>query len=144
MKTSPAAREVIFRLFETLDDVVRERVMQTIGGFDMFVNQFDPNSERERSLINVKDSLEYRNFISGICKKLKLKKYCAGDIICHKGDLGEEMYFIHEGKVTVYIEQKYSDVEAQTEKLEYLYNLISSSSKSKYDESTIIKDFPPK
>jgi hypothetical protein len=73
-------------------------LIDTIGKNNFFMNAFDSSGEAQAGLLSVRSNDEYREFITGIAKKLSLQSYETGDIICHKYEEGTEMYLIHEGE----------------------------------------------
>lgn len=89
----------------------------------------------------MKDNEEYREFVTGICKRLSLKRLSKGEFLCHKGDIGEEMYFIQEGKIGIFIESKSTDVDTQIGKLNHIEKLIKQNSAAhmEFDESTMLQ-----
>lgn len=72
-------------------------LIEAIGRNNFFMNAFDSSGEGQAGLLSVRSHDEYREFVTGIAKKLSLQSFCPGDIICHKYEEGNEMYLIHEG-----------------------------------------------
>jgi hypothetical protein len=91
--------------------------------------------------------LVYDGFIDGILKTLKFKQYAMGEFLCHKYDIGMEMYFILEGKlfsagnVGVLIEETNLITLLEKQKAEAeLVKIFKSSSEAVYDELTVKKE----
>lgn len=118
----------------------QEKIIHIIGDNNFFVNSFDSNGERDPKTMDVRINEEYREFISGICKKLALRRYATGDIICHRGDPGEEMFVIQEGKVGVFIEYKTKDVEDQASQLHRLQELFIQNSSEPFTDAMVLKN----
>jgi hypothetical protein len=91
--------------------------------------------------------LVYDGFIDGILKTLKFKQYAAGDFLCHKYDIGMEMYFILEGSlfsqgnVGVLIEETNLITLLEKQKAEAeLVKIFKSTSEAVYDEHTVKRE----
>jgi CRP-like cAMP-binding protein len=115
-------------------------VLEVVAANNFIVNTFNANGEQNPLMINIRDNDEYREFALGICSKLSLKKVAKGEVICHRGDQGDEMYLILNGKVGVFIENKTSDIALQKKKAESLYGQLMETLGRQATWETVLKN----
>ncbi len=120
----------------------QEAMEAAISRNNFFMQAFDPEGERDPASLELASNSEYKDFISGICRRFTIKRFKRGEVVCHKGEVGEEMYFIAEGRIGVFIEHKSDEVESQLKRLDFLRRLFQVNFNTKTDESTVLKAVP--
>lgn len=53
----------------------------------------------------------YAVFVDEVLKRCHFKQFERGEFVCHKGDVGKEMYVILEGDIGIFIEKNTNQVE---------------------------------
>lgn len=106
----------------------------------MVVVAFNPNGERDARTIDIYSNDEYHDFVLGICKRMALKKAPKGKVICHKGEIGNEMYIILHGKVGVFIEKNSADISTQRQEILGMYTQIKGTMDKATSKDTILKN----
>lgn|SRR3990167_1638725 len=53
----------------------------------------------------------YAMFVEEVLKRCSFKQFEKGEFVCHKGDVGKEMYVILEGDIGIFIEKNTNQVE---------------------------------
>lgn len=59
--------------------------------------KYDDHFEDVDNVAESLRELHYQNWVLGILKKMKVRPYKVAEVLCHKGDIGKEMYFILKG-----------------------------------------------
>jgi hypothetical protein len=66
----------------------------------------------------------YAVFVEEVLKRSHFKQFEKGDFVCHKGDVGKEMYVILEGDIGIFIEKNTNQVEESRKRISELIRKI--------------------
>ena len=121
-------------------------MVEVVGSNNLIIVAFNPNGEMDARLINIQTNDEYREFVLGVCKRMALKKAPKGQVLCHKGEVGEDMYIILHGKVGVFLEKTPPEVQKQKAEVQALCAQLKEKLKGATRKDTILKntEFPHK